>query len=279
MVCTKLPVEHTHVQQAVSVWTVAAGGRRASSPAAKARAPFRPPPTRQRSRKGLAPRSLCLSQQQRCGCEVLVPCWRPSQRNVWDTAVKETSARTMESQHHRTSSLADAYDDDYYLYYDDSHDTPSEHQSATSTALARDTSPARGKTTPPPLPPTAAAIPSVHSAQHSTQQPRLHQQASSSSLAPISVPSFSAFRKAVPSAVRLPDAAFHTPSQPSPSPRAASFSLAEQSSPRLAEPVLRPQSLDSPLLPHQPAAGFASGRIPHIQAEAAHPRDSNTHDR
>ncbi|EME49955.1 hypothetical protein DOTSEDRAFT_68690 [Dothistroma septosporum NZE10] len=179
------------------------------------------------------------------------------------------------------SSLADDYDDeDYYLYYHDpdtDHDTFSQRQSTLSTALARETSPARGASATTSTTTAAVAVIPAHRTRLSTQQHRLQQHTSSSSLTPISVPSFSAFRKAVPSAVHLPDAAFHAPSQHH-SPRAASVSLAEQGSPRLAEPVLRPQSLDSPLLSHQPAGGFASGPVPHLHAEVAHPRDSNIHD-
>ncbi|KAK3672588.1 hypothetical protein LTR78_007639 [Recurvomyces mirabilis] len=72
-----------------------------------------------------------------------------------------------------------------------------------------------------------------------------------SSLAHIQVPSFRSFASSIP--VPSPST---TKRKPPPfalarSPRAASFSLAERASPRLAEPSSRPFSLDSPL-PQQP---------------------------
>ncbi|KAK5137387.1 hypothetical protein LTR08_008965 [Meristemomyces frigidus] len=75
------------------------------------------------------------------------------------------------------------------------------------------------------------------------------------SLAHISVPSFSAFRSQASSIGSTPKRA-PLPFKPLRSPRAASFSLAEKASPRLADPALRPLSLDSPL-PQQPS-GLAS---------------------
>jgi hypothetical protein len=73
--------------------------------------------------------------------------------------------------------------------------------------------------------------------------------------AQISVPSFAAFRShasSIPTASH--SAALRRPTipfKPAHSPRAASFSLAERASPRLADPASRPLSLDSPV-PHQP---------------------------
>ncbi|KAK4540559.1 hypothetical protein LTR36_009089 [Oleoguttula mirabilis] len=81
------------------------------------------------------------------------------------------------------------------------------------------------------------------------QQPTVKKQAS---LAQISIPSFSAFRSQASSIpVSSPSAPKRKPApfQPLRSPRAASFSLAEKASPRLADPASRPLSLDSPLPP------------------------------
>ncbi|KAM3418347.1 hypothetical protein BST61_g4346 [Cercospora zeina] len=79
------------------------------------------------------------------------------------------------------------------------------------------------------------------------------------SLAAINAPSFSAFRSQVPSAAR-PNALLAA-FQPSKSPRAASFSVIEKASSRLADPPSRPHSLAS-LLPLQ-------------TAPTAHPRQSS----
>ena len=67
------------------------------------------------------------------------------------------------------------------------------------------------------------------------------------SLAAINAPSFSAFRSQVPSAVRRPANVHEAAFQQQKSPRAASFSISEKASPRLADPHWRPYSVDSPL--------------------------------
>ncbi|KAK3111173.1 hypothetical protein LTR53_013843 [Teratosphaeriaceae sp. CCFEE 6253] len=85
-----------------------------------------------------------------------------------------------------------------------------------------------------------------HTPQHA--QPARHQ----ASLAKIHIPSFRSFASSIPvpspSTRKSKPAPFHLPAR---SPRAASFSLAERASPRLADPSSRPLSLDSPL-PQQP---------------------------
>ncbi|TKA81466.1 hypothetical protein B0A55_02945 [Friedmanniomyces simplex] len=94
----------------------------------------------------------------------------------------------------------------------------------------------------------SAAYP-VHYAQQQ-QQPQAVRQPTT--LAQIHIPSFRSFASSIPvpsprTQKRKP-APFHLSAR---SPRAASFSLAEKASPRLAEPASRPLSLDSPL-PQQP---------------------------
>ncbi|KAK5108401.1 hypothetical protein LTR62_008357 [Meristemomyces frigidus] len=86
-----------------------------------------------------------------------------------------------------------------------------------------------------------------------------------SSLAHIHVPSFRSFASSIPvpspTAIKRKPAPFGLAR----SPRAASFSLAETSSPRLAEPSARPFSLDSPL-PKQPN-GHLNELSPPLTAE------------
>ncbi|KAK5120556.1 hypothetical protein LTR85_006212 [Meristemomyces frigidus] len=90
---------------------------------------------------------------------------------------------------------------------------------------------------------------------YAAAHPQLQTVRKQASLAQISVPSFSAFRSQASSIpVSSPSAPKRKPApfQPLRSPRAASFSLAEKASPRLADPASRPLSLDSPL-PQQPS--------------------------
>ncbi|KAF2162350.1 hypothetical protein M409DRAFT_27354 [Zasmidium cellare ATCC 36951] len=121
--------------------------------------------------------------------------------------------------HHRpssaSSSLADGYYDDDRLF--DNDDDP--HEAHLLRHAAHSQAP----------PPSLQHPPST-----SARKP-------ASSLAQITVPPFSTFRSQVP----RPNAAF----QHHPSPRAASFSFSEKASPRLADPSVRPLSLDSPLPP------------------------------
>ncbi|KAK1082413.1 hypothetical protein LTR48_006993 [Friedmanniomyces endolithicus] len=86
----------------------------------------------------------------------------------------------------------------------------------------------------------------VHYAQQQQQPQALRQQ---TTLAQIHIPSFRSFASSIP--VPSPKARERKPAPfqlSTRSPRAASFSLAERASPRLAEPTSRPLSLDSPLL-------------------------------
>lgn len=149
-----------------------------------------------------------------------------------------------QSQSHRSSSvsshsssLADAYYDDDDDSDDPYHFEDDDFDAHTPTAIGH------------------THTPSTTSSQQHQQQQQQHQPApplapqqqtarKKASLAAINVPSFSAFRSNLPSAVKQPPhAAFHG----QPSPRAVSFSLAEKASPRLAEPTSRPLSLDSPV--------------------------------
>jgi hypothetical protein len=95
--------------------------------------------------------------------------------------------------------------------------------------------------------PTAARddAPAEAYGAHHAQQPVRKQ----SSLAQIHVPSFRSFASSIP--VPSPGTTKRKPApfQLARSPRAASFSIAEKASPRLADPTSRPLSLDSPLLP------------------------------
>ncbi|KAI5369919.1 hypothetical protein Slin15195_G007970 [Septoria linicola] len=120
-----------------------------------------------------------------------------------------------------------------------SHYSPSDYTTS-GTASARSSSPAKT-----PAVATAAAT-------------RARKKAS---LAAINAPSFSAFRSNLPSnhAVRQ-----HAAFQQQKSPRAASFSISEKASPRLADPHWRPYSLESPL----PTPGLqtaAVSSLPHRQ--------------
>lgn len=147
-----------------------------------------------------------------------------------------------QSQSHRSSSvsshsssLADAYYDDDDDSDDPYHFEDDDFDAHTPTAIGH------------------THTPSTSSQQHQQQQqhqpapplaPQQQTARKKASLAAINVPSFSAFRSNLPSAVKQPPhAAFHG----QPSPRAVSFSLAEKASPRLAEPTSRPLSLDSPV--------------------------------
>lgn len=133
--------------------------------------------------------------------------------------------------HSHTSSLAD----DYY--------TQSLSQYSHTSSLSNDSATA--------LPYRAGSAFSQH------QQPGVRKQAS---LASIHAPSFAAFRNQV-SSIPVRNPAF----QPARSPRAASFSLAEKASPRLADPSSRPLSLDSPL--PQPPSGLAHVLSPPLTEE------------
>ena len=126
--------------------------------------------------------------------------------------------------HSRASSLAD----DYYMQSQRSS-VYSDQQAPSTTSSSLQQQP--------------------HHPQHQQQTVR-----KAASLAQIGVPSFSAFRSQA-SSIPVPrkPAAFL---QSSLSPRPSSYSLAEQASPRLADPASRPLSLDSPL-PQQPT-GLAS---------------------
>ncbi|CAK1356141.1 unnamed protein product [Cercospora beticola] len=123
---------------------------------------------------------------------------------------------------------------------------------------------------------SGAASPAVTVA-HATEAPPATGLAArkKTSLAAINAPSFSAFRSQVPSTVRPNGhlAAF----QQAKSPRAASFSIAEKASPRLADPHWRPYSLDSPLpvqtTPHAHRRQSSEVAGPLFGHEAVHARD------
>lgn len=141
------------------------------------------------------------------------------------------------------ASHNDHHHDHHHQIYRDSVRYSSSTYTSTGTASVRSESPAIG-----------AAAAHAHAQQQQqggtpgtasrASTPKAHKK---TSLAAIHAPSFSAFRSQVPSAaVRRPtvsDAAFLRQK----SPRAASFSIAAQPSPRLADPHWRPYSLDSPL--------------------------------
>ncbi|KAK0336167.1 hypothetical protein LTR59_002135 [Friedmanniomyces endolithicus] len=119
---------------------------------------------------------------------------------------------------------------------------------------------------------------SVHYAQQQQQPQALRQQ---TTLAQIHIPSFRSFASSIP--VPSPKARERKPAPfqlSTRSPRAASFSLAERASPRLAEPTSRPLSLDSPLLPQ--SNGLA-GTISPPQAghgdRASYPGPTRAHTR
>ncbi|KAM0722998.1 hypothetical protein Q7P37_001196 [Cladosporium fusiforme] len=133
-----------------------------------------------------------------------------------------------------TSSFAD----DYYNYASDALSDDSYHRKQDSF----------------PLPPTTAAQPSQP--QHSVKK--------HTSLAQISVPSFSAFRSQTSG---IPITATRNRGSLLPSPRPTSFSAAEKASPRIAEPASRPLSLDSPL-PRHPS-GLAYILTPPLTTETA----------
>lgn len=145
-----------------------------------------------------------------------------------------------------SSSLADGYYDDD-LFEDD--DQTYEHEPQQLQHHHHQHLPLRYAAHPQPTSSPLAPPPQQQSST-SARKP-------ASSLAQITVPAFSTFRSQVP----RPNAAF----QHHPSPRAASFSLSEKASPRLADPSVRPLSLDSPLPPLQevgssePLLGDSSG--------------------
>lgn len=136
-----------------------------------------------------------------------------------------------------TSSLAD----DYYNYASDAQSDDSYHRQQDSF----------------PLPPRSQ----VQSTPHAGVKKQ-------SSLAQITVPSFSAFRSQTSG---IPTTATRKHNSLLPSPRPTSFSAAEQASPRLVEPVSRPLSLDSPL-PRQPS-GLAYILTPPLTEESVGKRD------
>lgn len=138
-----------------------------------------------------------------------------------------------------TSSLAD----DYYNYASDAQSDDSYHRQQDSF----------------PLPPRSQLQPQSDSHAGVKKQ---------SSLAQITVPSFSAFRSQTSG---IPTTATRQHGSLLPSPRPTSFSAAEQASPRLAEPVSRPLSLDSPL-PRQPS-GLAYILTPPLTEESVGKRD------
>ena len=75
-----------------------------------------------------------------------------------------------------------------------------------------------------------------------------HRETVNAPLAQITIPSFSAFRSQASSIpISSPSKRNPLPFRPLRSPRAASFSLAEKASPRLADPTLRPLSLETAL--------------------------------
>ena len=137
-----------------------------------------------------------------------------------------------------TSSLAD----DYYNYASDAQSDDEYHRQQDSF----------------PLPPRPQQVQSNSHAGVKKQ----------SSLAQITVPSFSAFRSQTSG---IPTTATRKHSSLLPSPRPSSFSAAEQASPRLAEPVSRPLSLDSPL-PRHPS-GLAYILTPPLTEESVGKRD------
>jgi hypothetical protein len=139
-----------------------------------------------------------------------------------------------------TSSLAD----DYYNYASDVQSDDEYHRQQDSF----------------PLPPRPQAA-QVQSNSHAGVKKQ-------SSLAQITVPSFSAFRSQTSG---IPTTATRKHSSLLPSPRPTSFSAVEQASPRLAEPVSRPLSLDSPL-PRQPS-GLAYILTPPLTEESVGKRD------
>jgi hypothetical protein len=139
-----------------------------------------------------------------------------------------------------TSSIAD----DYYNYASDAQSDDSYHRQQDSLDSF-------------PLPP--------RSQPQSNPLPSVKKQ---SSLAQITVPSFSAFRSQTSG---IPATATRHHGSLLPSPRPTSFSAAEQPSPRLVEPVSRPLSLDSPL-PRQPS-GLAYILTPPLTEESVGKRD------
>lgn len=140
------------------------------------------------------------------------------------------------------SSLADGYYDDGLFDDDDPHELQHHQSYHLPLRHAAHPQPPSDSLPPPPQ-------------QLSTSARKL-----ASSLAQITVPPFSTFRSQVPRPNA--NAAF----QHHPSPRAASFSLSEKASPWLADPSVRPLSLDSPLPPlhevgssSEPLLGDSSG--------------------
>lgn len=138
-------------------------------------------------------------------------------------------------------SSVSSFADDYYNYASDAQSDDSYHVKPDSF----------------PLPPKS--VPQSH------PQPGVKKQ---TSLAQISVPSFSAFRSQTSG---IPITATRNRGSLLPSPRPTSFSAAEQASPRIAEPASRPLSLDSPL-PRHPS-GLAYILTPPLTTETVGKRE------
>ena len=156
----------------------------------------------------------------------------------------------MTSSHSPTSSLADF---DYYGATAGPH-SHSRDSSAYSSSSAN----------PPPLRTT-------QSQQSGSSSTGVRKQ---TSLANISVPSFSAFRNQV-SGIPVSSPSNSVKRKPAPgqsqsSPRVVSFSAAEKASPRLAEPGSRPYSLESPAI--QQPSGLASVISPPLTEDDTTPQ-------
>ena len=147
------------------------------------------------------------------------------------------------ASHSQSSSLADF---DYYNY---TH--------SASSSLSNGSGPPQSSTQPRPL------------SREQVKQPVRKQ----TSLAQISVPSFSAFRSQASSIPVLSPHGTRRKHPPFPAhlPRAHSVSITEQASPRLVDPTSRPLSLDSPRL--DPPTGFTTGISPPILEEDAPEQD------
>lgn len=139
-------------------------------------------------------------------------------------------------------SSASSFADDFYNYASDAQSDDSYHRQQDSF----------------PLPPRSAPNSSHHQSAVKKQ----------TSLAQIAVPSFSAFRSQTSN---IPVTATRNRNSLLPSSRPTSFSAAEQSSPRIADPAARPLSLDSPL-PRQPS-GLAYILTPPLTTETVVKRD------
>ncbi|KAK0252371.1 hypothetical protein B0A54_10449 [Friedmanniomyces endolithicus] len=120
-----------------------------------------------------------------------------------------------------------------------------------------------------------------HSGYYAREQQQPQAVRPQTTLAQIHIPSFRSFASSIP--VPSPKARERKPAPfqlSTRSPRAASFSLAERASPRLAEPTSRPLSLDSPLLPQSNGlAGTVSPPQAGYGNRASYPGPTRAHTR